>query len=176
MIIKKFHRAAKQISFTVENPSDQGEEEVTKKCPEAPVQECDDALQKLTDVVISIMELPLSWAGKPDAPTLVPTGFNLSHTNAGTRSIEISYIKAFRCGKKKAYTTPMVQIDDPAEGESEESALADGERVTCNQAIEQATLYIGGHRLQQNLQGIQIGRPEDPNQESIEFKDTDPEE
>lgn len=167
MKILKFHRAASVIKFTVENPSDQGEETVSKECPEAPVQECDAALQGLVDVVISVMELPLHWAGKPDARTVLITGFDISYTKAGTRSIRVHFTKAFRCGKTEKLKTPLVQIDDPQEGENEESALADGERVVCNQALEQATLYIGGHRKDHNVKGIQLGRPEDPNQESL---------
>ena len=175
MKITKFHRAASVIKFSVENPTDQGEETVSKECPEAPFKECDDALQGLIDVIISVMELPLHWAGKPDARTVLVTGFDISYTKAGTRSIKVYFTKAYRCGKTEKLKTPLVQIDDPQEGETEESALAIGERVVCNAALEQATLYIGGHRQDMNVKGIQLGRPEDPNQETLGLEEKESE-
>lgn len=173
MQLKKFHIQAKKVVYLYDHATTQGDEEGGKKSPFKPLQSCIDSVHKLRDVVISVMELPLHYAGIEDndgvieAPTLVVTGFNVSHTAAGTRSIEIVFRKSFRCGKVKSYTTPMVQIDDPADGEAEERALAAGEQATCNHAIEQAIAYIGGSRQESRLDGVECSVVADPNQTTM---------
>lgn len=179
MELLKFHRGGKLVKYSYHNNSSQGEEKVTKESPEAPIPECDAALARLVDVVLPIMELPEHWRGKDkEHPLMAVTGFDLSHTKNGTRSIQISFQKAFRVGKVENYKAPMVQIDEPVKdaGESEKCALDDSLRAICNSAIEQAILYVGGTRAQMTLEGIQIGRADnsDPNQTDMDLTSSDP--
>ena len=154
----------------INNDSDQGEETRTSESPEKPLEGCFTAMQALSDVVISVLELPTTYAGKPGEENLRPYGFNLSHTSEGTRSISVLYKKALRNGKTHKGETPLIQIDEPAGSEKEERGLAAGEAATCNQAIAAATLYIAGTRQQQTMGGLMIGRI-DPDQEDLGLED-----
>lgn len=186
MKLLKFFIQPKQVVYKYDQPTQQGEEGISHECPEAPTVHCQNAVQKLLDVVLSVMELPLHWGGKADNetgeimnPTVKIQGFTVSHTKAGTRSIQITFRKAFRCGKVESYKTPLVQIDDPAEGEDEKSALADGEAATCNAAIEEAIKYIGGNRQQMTIDGIEMnphipGEKSDENQTEMDMTTSDP--
>ncbi len=185
MKLLKFFIQPKMIVYKYDQPTKNGDEGICHECPEAPTAHCQKSIQKLLDVVLSVMELPLHWGGKHDEetgeiinPTVKIQGFTLSHTKLGTRSIQVTFRKGFRCGKVESYKTPMVQIDDPAEGEDEPSALADGERSTCKAAIEEAIKYIGGNRQQMTLDGIEMnpavpGEKEDEKQTSMDLSSSD---
>ena len=170
MQILKFILKPKLVLSKINNDSDQGEETRTSESPEKPMNECFTAMQALSDVVISVLELPTTYAGKKGEETLRPYGFTLSHTSEGTRSISVLFKKALRNGKTHKGETPLIQIDEPAGSEKEERGLAAGEAATCNQAIAAATLYIAGTRQQQTMDGLMIRRI-DPNQEDLGLED-----
>jgi len=169
MEILKFILKPKLVTCKINNDSSQGQEIRTTDSPEKPMPSAFKAIHDLTDVVLTVMELPLTWAGPDDARTLTPYGFDMSYTAAGTRSIKVHFKKAFRCGKVESFTTPLVQIDDPAEGEDEKSAMASDERCLCNAALAEATQYVGGLREQMTMEGIHIGRVDDADTDQEEI-------
>jgi hypothetical protein len=180
MKILKFHRKPKLMHYKYEQHKTQGDEVVDLKSPEAPLVDVDrvfngippEEIKKgqeqppnLVDVIISVKELPLHYA-----KSIRVTGFDVSHTASGTRSMRIYYTKAYKIGKAEKEKTPLFQFDEPAEGEKEESAVTGDERTACNRAIMEAERYIAGERQSQTLSGIKHGTIEDENQKSM-FED-----
>lgn len=179
MSLRKFVWKSNCIEYTIEEPTEQGEEVTTKSCPEAPMQGCEDARHALLDIVASAMEVPLHWLGvvrksdghiEPGTETVKPYGIVFSETKAGTRSAQVLYTKRFRSGKVEKYKTSLLQYDEPAEGETEKCAFTARECATLNAMHSAAIMYIGGARQPCTLKFVAHGSiPADENQENLEF-------
>lgn len=176
----KFVWKNNSIDWKIESPVGQGEETTEKNSPEAPMPECEAARKRLINVIASAMELPLHWVGvvKDDgswedgSQTVVPYGIIISHTNAGTRSASVMFTKRYRTGKVEKYKTPLLQFDEPSDGETEKVGFAEEERCDLNSMYEHALAYVGGIRQEQNVKGVSHGvLPQDPNQIGLRFNE-----
>ena len=185
MNLLKFVWTANRIIHKVDAPTQQGEENTLKGSPEAPTQECEAARRNLLGVIASSMELPLHWLGtvnketghiEEGTDTVKPYGIIVSHTSKGTRSASVMFTKRYISGKSERYKTPLLQFDDPAEGETEECGFAEVERCKLNSMVENALAYVGGVRQKKSVKFIEHGSiPEDPKQDAINFnEDADP--
>ena len=171
MKLKSYHRKAKEVSVKWLTPGEQGKEDVnTLDCVTAPLDELENAMQCLRDVICSIMELPLHWM-----ETVQVRSLSVSYTKAGTRSVQVGYTKALRCGKVEAYKTPLFQIDPPDESENEPKATTTEETIAVCAAIQAAENYINGDRKNSDCQAITHGIVEDPNQATIPLDEDSPE-
>lgn len=186
MNLTKFVWKSNCIDYKIEQPTEQGEETTEKTCPEAPTPECDAARAKLVDVIASACELPLHWLGQvrkdkdgageiiEGTETVKPYGVLFSHTKAGTRSAQVLFTKRFRTGKVEKYKTPLVQFDEPSDGETEECGFHEDERATLNSMYEHAVAYVGGVRQQMTMKFVQHGsipEVEDDKQNPINFNE-----
>jgi hypothetical protein len=149
MKLTSYQRKAKKVVAKWLANGTQGEETQSVESPQAPLDELENALQCLKDVVCSVMELPLHWM-----ESVTIRGFKVSYTKAGTRSVQVNYTKALRCGKVESYKTPLFQIDPPDESETEERACTTEEAVAVCAAIDAAEAYAQGDRKQSDCEAI----------------------
>ena len=163
MKLTKYTRQAKKVVAHWSANGQQGEEEHSVKSPQAPLDELENAMQCLKDVICSVMELPLNWM-----ETVQVRSAAISYTKAGTRSIQIGYTKALRCGKVETYKTPMFQVDPPAESENEQSPCNTEERIAICSFIDAAEAYVKGDRKQSDCEAITHSF-DDPNQDKLPF-------
>ena len=161
MKLTSYQRKAKKVAAKWLQAGTQGEEEMGVTSPQAPLDNLENALQCLKDVVCSVMELPLHWM-----ESVTIRGFKVSYTKAGTRSVQINYTKALRCGKVESYKTPLFQIDPPDESETEERSCTTEEATAVCAAIDAAEAYAQGDRKQSDCEAITHSYV-DPNQTDL---------
>ncbi|GAA5117080.1 hypothetical protein JIN84_17970 [Luteolibacter yonseiensis] len=154
MELKKFTIGSKAIKFAVVlNPESKDENVATEErnvtAHEEPLPELPAAFGKLPPVFCEIMELPAEYA-----TGLSVTGFTISHTKQGTRSVKLHAKKQLetRTDFLHPMSSPMIQIDKPADGESGDVQLKDPKMLKAlNKAIKEAENYAGGKRSQKLL-------------------------
>lgn len=114
---------------------------------EAPLPEFTAAFAKLPAVYCEIMEHS-EWAAG-----LSIVGLSISRTKAKTRSVILHGKKQLELRKDFLHPvqSPMVRIDDLAEGESGPVKLSDELVEIIEEAITQAERYMNGERSQQRL-------------------------
>lgn len=154
MILKKFTLGLKAIKFSVVlNPESKDENVATEErsvvAHEQPLPELPSAFGALPPVFCEIMELPAEYA-----TGLSITGITISHTKQGTRSVKLHAKKQLetRTDFLHPISSPMIQIDKPAEGESGDVQLKDKKKLNAlNKAIKEAERYADGKRSQKLL-------------------------
>ena len=152
MKIKKFAQKSKYIQFVIEQHVDQGEREIAEKCPEAPLASLTEAMEALKDFIGVTMGLPDKWL-----ETVKVRGFSMSYTQAGTRSCSVEFTKTYpNVDKVEAMRTPLVQIDPPAEVETEKRGVATEQAAQVCTALAEVEKYIGGDRQQMRLDGVEV--------------------
>lgn len=169
MKLTSYQRKAKKVVAKWLDHGEQGEEERSVTSPQAPLDDLETAMQCLKDVVCSVMELPLHWM-----ETVTIRGLKVSYTKAGTRSVQVNYTKALRCGKVEAGKTPLFQIDPPDESETEARACTTEEAIAVCAAIDRAEAYVQGDRKQSDCEAI-VHSFDDPNQDQLPLEGDDPE-
>lgn len=151
MQLKKLTRNKKTIVFSAKFQLDGGktEDRGNVKCPEAPKPELDEALQNLRPVISDWMDTTPAWSQEADV-----TGFTLTRTDQGTKSMTIRFSRGFSNmadGATMKYQTPVVRIDEPADGEEAKPLASRAHRKLVAEALKQAEEYVGGERLQMTL-------------------------
>ena len=163
MKLTSYQRKAKKVVAKWLEHGEQGEEERSVTSPQAPLDDLENAMQCLKDVVCSVMELPLHWM-----ESVMIRGIKVSYTKSGTRSVQVNYTKALRCGKVESYKTPLFQIDPPDEAETEQRACTTEEAISVCAAIDAAEAYVHGDRKQSDCEAI-VHSFDDPNQDKLPF-------
>lgn len=147
MKLLSYQTSEKLITYTEGHSTDAGDVKTIQECREAPLNETEEALQDLRKLVASVMEVDPSWADE-----VVVTGFTLSYTKQGTRSMVVSFLKSFEVSESpKKMSTPAFQIDHAATGESHPRVISDKSAALAVRAIEQAERYAQGERQQTRL-------------------------
>jgi len=115
---------------------------------EAPLPELTDAFGKLGAVFCEILELPSDYA-----TGLTVNRIQVTRTKGGTRSVCFRATKQLdiRTDYLHTLTTPFVQIDKPAEGESGEIQVESKHVKAIVKALNECERYAEGERSQQLL-------------------------
>lgn len=124
-------------------------EERSVTAHEAPLDSLPAAFGQLPPVFCKILELPAEWA-----TGLSITKILISRTKLGTRSVKFWGKKQLETRRDFLHlvTTPVIQIDNPADGESGEIQLNDKAMIDLILvAIHEAEQYAGGKRSQKLL-------------------------
>lgn len=153
MRLKKYTRKPSFIECVYEERNSQGEyEEKSCKFKEAPQPVLPTAVGDLKNSIKVVMEVGAKWM---DSVTTV-SSFTVHRTEAGVRSLEVKFAKAFKLGTTKEYSTPQFRIDPPEEGEDKiERAVDLDDAIHCVTAIDAVEAYIQGDRQQMTLDGIE---------------------
>lgn len=110
------------------------------------------AVQDLKGPLQTILEVADAWMKTVSNIT----SFTVHRTEAGIRSFEIKFTKAFKIGTTKDFSSPQFRIDPPDEGEDKvPRAVSTDEAILCCTAMEAVEAYVGGDRMQMTLEGIE---------------------
>ena len=115
---------------------------------DAPLPALTNAFAALPAVFCAIMECGSDWA-----VGLSITGLTISRTKHGTRSVMLVGKKQLECRRDFLHPvqTPMVQLDEAADGESGGVQVSDELAELIEAAIEASEDYMRGDRSQQRL-------------------------
>lgn len=123
-------------------------ERIGLKAYEAPLPSFDNALAALTPVVAKAMGCDPAW-GKEGIEV---TGFGLSYTESGIRTVEINFNKSLLGGAKlHPLKTPAFQIDDGKTTEDGKRQCTPSHAELVVDAIKEAQAYVLGNRSQELL-------------------------
>lgn len=115
---------------------------------EAPLPALTNAFGDLPAIFCEILECGSDWA-----VGLSVTGLTISRTKHGTRSVMLVGKKQLECRRDFLHPvqTPMVQLDEAADGESGGVQVSEELADVIERAIEAAEDYMRGERSQQRL-------------------------
>ena len=115
---------------------------------EAPLPELTAAFQKLGPIFCDILELPVDYASGLNVDRITVT-----RTKGGTRSVAFRATKQLdvRTDYLHTLTTPYVQIDKPADGESGDVQVEKKHVNAIVKALNECERYANGERSQQLL-------------------------
>lgn len=116
--------------------------------PEEPLPSFSKAFEALPSVFCEILEVGKEWA-----QGLVITKLTISRTKHATRSVTLYGTKQLECRAQFLHrvSTPMVQIDKAADGESGAVVLEKKLVAAIARAVLEAEKYMNGERSQQLL-------------------------
>ena len=122
------------------------ESKITAK--EEPLESLSKAWDGLKKVFISILELPDDYVDG-----LTVTTMSIRRTKAGTRSVTMEATKQLECRQSFLHTitTPCVQIEPSADGESGAVEIETKLALAVMKAIHESERYMEGERSQQLL-------------------------
>lgn len=147
MKILKITREDSVVQFKHEVQGQEATEERDHKAHEAPLKSFDNALQALTSVVCTIMEV-----GKAYARGMTIRSLSISYTKKGTRSASIKFGKHLDATDQNHFTsTPVFQFDDPADGEEGKKQCSTPDAQLIATAIAETVRYAKGERQQRLL-------------------------
>lgn len=126
--------------------NDQIESKITAK--EEPLESLSKAWDELKQVFTSILELPDNYVDGLSITTL-----SIRRTKAGTRSVMMEAAKQLECRQSFLHTltTPCVQIEPSADGESGAVEIEKNLAAAVMKAIHESERYMEGERSQQLL-------------------------
>lgn len=129
-----------------DDSNDTVESKVTAK--EEPLPSFTKAFDALPAVVCEILEVPKDYT-----TGMTITRLAIRRTKQGTRSVIISFNKQLECRSEHLHpmSTPCIQVDKQADGESGAVQIEKKLANAITKAIHEAERYMGGDRSQKLL-------------------------